>query len=107
MVWLAPIVITAKIIMHSLWFLKVSWDEELPLDISNRWQTWLQDLHYICLIKIPCWSGYAPQSELLEIHGFADASKFAYGAVIYLRLIQSQNVLVTHTSSGQNASSSS
>ena len=63
--------------MQSLWILKVSWDEELSLDISNRWQTWLQDLHSISLIKIPRWSGYTPQSELLEIHGFADASKFA------------------------------
>ena len=85
--WLAPIVITAKIIMQSLWILKVSWDEELPLDISTRWQTWLQDLHSISLIKMPRWSGYTPQCELLEIHGFADASKFAYGAVVYLRLM--------------------
>ena len=37
--WLAPVVITAKIILQSLWILKLSWDEELPLDISNRWQT--------------------------------------------------------------------
>ena len=80
--WLAPIVITAKIIMQSLWILKVSWDEQLSLDISIHWQTWLQDLHPISLIKIPCWSGYSPHCELLEIHGFADASKFAYGAVI-------------------------
>ena len=50
--WLAPIVITAKIIMQSLWILNVSWDEELPLDISNRWQTWLQDRHSISLIKL-------------------------------------------------------
>ena len=37
--WLAPIVITAKIIMQALWLLKFGWDEELPLHISNRWQT--------------------------------------------------------------------
>ena len=49
----------------------------------------------ICHIRIPRWSGFTPQCELLEIHGFADASKFAYGAVIYLRLIHSQEVLVT------------
>ena len=86
--WLAPIVITAKIIMQSLWILKVSWDEELPLDISKRWHTWLQDLRSISLIKIPRWSGYRPHCELLEIHEFVDASKFAYGTVIYLCLIQ-------------------
>ena len=73
--------------MQSLWILKVSWDEELPLDISNRWQTWLQNLHFISHIKIPRWSGFTPHCELVEAHGFADASKFAYGAVIYLRLI--------------------
>ena len=74
---------------------KVGWDDELPLDISNRWQIWLQDLLTISHIKIPRWSGYTPNCDLLEIHGFVDASNFAYGAVIYLRLIQTQNVLVT------------
>ena len=93
--WLASIIITAKIITQSLWILKVSWDKELPLDISNRWQIWLQDLHSVSLIKIPCWSRYTPHCELLEIHGFADASKFAYGAVIYLRLTQTQEVLAS------------
>ena len=56
--WLAPVVITAKIIMQSLWILKVSWDEELPLDISNRWQSWLQELQYISHIRIPRWSRF-------------------------------------------------
>ena len=55
----------------------------------------MQDLHSISLIKIPRWSGYTPQCEFLEIHGSADASKFAYDAVIYLRIIQNKNVLVT------------
>ena len=55
----------------------------------------MQDLSSISEINIPRWSGYSPQCELLEIHGFADASKFAYGAVDYLRLIQTQEVLVT------------
>ena len=68
--------------MQSLWILKVSWDEELSLDFSNRWQTWLQDLHFISLLKIPRWNGYTPQCELLKIHGFADASKFEYNAEI-------------------------
>ena len=92
--WFAPIVITVNI-MQFLWILNISWDEELSRDISNRWQTWLQDIHSISLIKIPRWIGYTPYCELIEIHGFADASKFVYGAIIYLRLIQTQDLLVT------------
>ena len=75
--------------------LKVGWDEDFPYEISDRWQNWLQDLSSISEIKIPRWSGYSLQCELLEIPGFADASKFAYGAVVYLRLIQTQEVPVT------------
>ena len=45
--------ITAKIIMQSLWILKVGWDEELPHEITNRWQNWLQDLPSISENKIP------------------------------------------------------
>ena len=67
--WLAPIVIPAKIIMQSLCLIKVGWDDELPLDISNRWQTWLQDLHTISHIKIPRWNVYTPNCDLLEIRG--------------------------------------
>ena len=93
--WLTPILINTKIIIQSLWILKVDWDEELPLDISNRWQTWLQDLHSISHIKIPRWSGFTPHCELIEVHGFVDASKFARGAVIYLRKTQNQDVLDT------------
>ena len=55
----------------------------------------MHDLPSIAENRIPCWSGFTPHCELIEVHGFADASKFAYGAVIYLRLIQNQNVLVT------------
>ena len=75
--WMTLIVITTKIIMQSRWIPKGSWDEELPFDIHNCWQTWLQDLHLSL--------EYIPHCELLEIHGFADASEFAYGAVILKR----------------------
>ena len=55
----------------------------------------MQDLHFISHIKIPRWSGFTSHCELVKVHGFADVSKFAYGAVIYLRLIKNQDVLVT------------
>ena len=63
--WLAPVVITANIIMQSLLVFKVGWDEDLSDEISDRWQNWLQDLSSISEIKIPRWSGNSFQCDRL------------------------------------------
>ena len=93
--WLFPVVVMAKIIMQSLWLLKTGWEETSPPDLTKRWQNWLLELPSIRRIKIPCWIEYTSQTELIEIHGFADDSKFAYGAVDYPRLIYNQTVSIT------------
>ena len=64
--WLAPVVITAKIIMQSLWIRKVGWDEELPYEISNRWQNWLHDLPSIAENRIPRCIGSPLIANLLK-----------------------------------------
>ena len=39
-------------------------------------------------LRVPRWNGYFPSVEVIEIHGFADASKLAYGASLYLRMVK-------------------
>ena len=47
-------------------------------------------------IRIPKWLGFSPgEASAIEIHGFTDASSKVYGAVIYLRVIIENRVLVT------------
>ena len=84
--WLGPLIVQAKILMQSLWLLKVDWDDTLPEDIVCKWLTWVKELPHISKIRIPRWTGFTPQTCMIELHGFADASKLAYGAVLYLRL---------------------
>ncbi|XP_046605012.1 uncharacterized protein LOC124297744 [Neodiprion virginianus] len=83
--WLSPITIRAKIFMQELWALGFDWDEPLSASLSSRWIDFLQDLQGISAITIPRRIGSSSASLGIEIHGFADASRSALGAVIYAR----------------------
>ncbi|XP_046388265.1 uncharacterized protein LOC124157511 [Ischnura elegans] len=83
--WIAPVIITAKIFLQKLWLLKIDWDEPLPRTEAEQWETCYSDLPQITNIKVPRRLGYSATMNVIELHGFADASKSAYGAVLYLR----------------------
>ncbi|XP_046387356.1 uncharacterized protein LOC124156925 [Ischnura elegans] len=83
--WLAPIVILAKIFLQKLWLIKIGWDEELCQSDADFWQTYYGKLSQVSNIKIPRWLGFSNSNNTLQLHGFADASKSAYAAVLYLR----------------------
>lgn len=80
--WLSPVIITAKIFLQQLWINRIDWDVELNLSSLKS-------------IKISRWLRYKPNATLYELHGFADASKFAYGAVVYLRIVDGNKVFVS------------
>lgn len=83
--WLAPIVITAKIIMQQIWQDNTAWDECLnPLTLI-KWQKFLQFYDNINKIRIPRWINFSPSAKI-EFHGFSDASEKAYSAVLYARV---------------------
>ncbi|XP_043478769.1 uncharacterized protein LOC122509074 [Leptopilina heterotoma] len=86
--WISPILIIAKIIIQDLWIRHLDWDETLPDDLSVRWKSYCNELNNVQKITIPRWTGLTSH-DVIEIHGFADASSRAYAAVVYLRI---QNV---------------
>ena len=83
--WLAPVIITAKILMQDLWKQSVRWDELLPPTMMVRWQRFQDDLPEIKQIRIPRWLGMRG-TQPIQIHGFADASQKGYAAVVYICL---------------------
>ena len=93
--WLAPVVIVAKMLMQSLWLLKIGWDENLPPDITESWNVWQNQLPELNRLKLPRSSQFSHDADFIEIHGFADACKQAYAAVIYLRILKGSQVYVT------------
>lgn len=82
---LEPATITAKLFLQKLWLLKLGWDDPLPDDELRNRNIWVGELPLLTHLEIPRWLGYAASCESLQIHGFADANKLAYGAVLYLR----------------------
>lgn len=83
--FVAPVMITPKIILRRLHQLKLEWDSPVPEIIRREWSEWQVQLSLLTTIRIPRWLGVAPVGNYI-LHGFADASESAYGAVIYIRL---------------------
>ncbi|XP_060879186.1 uncharacterized protein LOC132951391 [Metopolophium dirhodum] len=82
---LGPVIIIAKIIMQSLWQLKINWDDVLPDNICAEWQRYRGGLPSLNNLRIPRKIISTEIVVSAEIHGFADASEKAYGACLYLR----------------------
>lgn len=82
--WLAPVIISAKIMFQQLWLKGLEWDDALPEDVCQAWIHYRSLLPILENIKIPRWINTTKSSNV-ELHGFCDASLKAYAAVIYIR----------------------
>ncbi|XP_014215081.1 uncharacterized protein LOC106644193 [Copidosoma floridanum] len=92
--WLAPTVISAKAFMQSLWLLKLSWDEPIQELIVQDWLAWYKELPALSKVKVPRWNGVTDDMVKWELHCFADASKTAYAAVMYSRVVNNNGEVI-------------
>lgn len=83
--YLGPAIILAKIIMQRIWERRIGWDGLVSTDIAHDWTQWQKQLPELTDIKIPRWLGTGKDVGF-SLHGFADASERAYGAVVYVRV---------------------
>ncbi len=91
----SPFTIQAKLILQEAWKRRLPWDVSLPDNLMSTWSSWVEGLatvrdHAIARPYFEC------PSVFLSLHGFADASDRAYGAVLYLRAVQADGSI--HTS---------
>lgn len=85
----SPATLSPKLWLQELWKAKISWDAEVDEEISKRFRSWTASLPNLLEIEIPRWTKM--QGEAIEdvtIHTFVDASKVAYAAVVYSRVVQ-------------------
>ncbi|XP_075156248.1 uncharacterized protein LOC142229564 [Haematobia irritans] len=83
--WLAPVVITAKVLMQQLWLDEIEWDDHLKPLTLIKWKTFVKKYKDIDTIRIPRWIKYSPACKI-ELHGFCDSSEMAYAAVLFARV---------------------
>ncbi|GFX71064.1 uncharacterized protein TNCV_3648291 [Trichonephila clavipes] len=81
---MAPVISKAKIFFQRLWRSKLEWNDLLPAEEYREWQQFLVSLENINNIEIPRRILVA-FPEVIEIHGFADASERCYGAAVYCK----------------------
>lgn len=89
--FLSPLTFTVKRLIQHLWTLKLEWDDEPPMDICCRWERYQSELKSLAPLQISR-TFDACNVVRREVHGFCDASKLGYGAVIYLRVVTPDNV---------------
>ncbi|GFR32158.1 integrase catalytic domain-containing protein [Trichonephila clavata] len=94
---LGPFVIKLKCLLQDLWTLGVDWDYELPPKLRHKWQQWSSEVEGLTEIKIPRFYLGDVDQELssVDIHCFSDASKSAYGTILYLRFVTCNNKIET------------
>ncbi|XP_063838111.1 uncharacterized protein LOC135087201 [Ostrinia nubilalis] len=91
--WITPCIILAKAMIQKLWITGIGWDEEVPKELMKEWCAYRNELMSITDVKIPRWVETRANDVKRELHGFCDASKIAYAAVVYLRIIDSDGIV--------------
>ena len=81
----SPISLKLRLLMQSLWALKLSWDEQADNETKSTFLSLSNELKALQEFQI---SRSLRPVEILkeaELHGFCDGDELAYGAVIWLR----------------------
>lgn len=92
---LSPIIVHGKILMQDIWSEKLDWDEPLPASLAKQWTWFFTQISDLSQISFP--RHVKTKGHVVELHGFSDAAKRAYGAVVFIRTVDEQGVQFKYT----------
>ena len=83
--FLSPFTVRAKILMQEIWIAGTDWDDPLLDETNRKVQMWFGELEELQRIKVPRSLQRRDAVKSTSLHTFVDASKSAYGGVVYVR----------------------
>ena len=86
--FVAPVTLSAKLILQSLCRKGLQWDEPIPDCEAKQWAEWDESLSHLSTVRIPrCIKPATIGIEFsVELHHFADGSEKAYGTASYVKV---------------------
>ncbi len=95
--WYTPATISLKILLQRIWQMGLEWDEALPQDLCNTWKLWREELPLITEHSLSrCYFLADKTIQMLQLHGFCDASQLSIAAVVYVRAMYSDSQVSVH-----------
>jgi len=87
--------IKGMILLQSVWWSGIGWDDFIPADIYGDWKSWLSQLEKITAIRIARRYGTNERGANIQLHTFVDASSEGYCAICYFRVRVGDKVTVS------------
>lgn len=94
---IASFSVRSKLILQCVWTKGVEWNEEISMEVSLKWNQWVQELSELEHLHIPrCYSDLPlSQNAKVELHAFGDASEVGYASAFYLRFFHEDGKVST------------
>ncbi|XP_049866290.1 uncharacterized protein LOC126366989 [Pectinophora gossypiella] len=83
--WLAPLTTKLKLLFQTVWKDELNWDDKVSDKIQREWTKIKEELHCLKQHEVPRWIR-SHKGDVIELHGFCDASIEAYACVVYARV---------------------
>ena len=82
--WLSPITLELKHLMQRVWQCQITWDEQLPTELTAAYMDWRTKLEALKGIRIQRFCLSMEQRDKVTLHAFCDASEKGYAACVYV-----------------------
>ena len=84
-------------LLQDMWTAGIDWDDELMEPLTTFARVWLAELLQLQKIQVPrCLWNEGTIADTRSLYTFVDASKNAYGAVVYARYQNSDGTFSTN-----------
>ena len=83
---ISPVMVMLRMLLQELCLNKSQWDDTIPQDRNLRLQKWMTDLQRVDNVRVNRYYFRRQKTKVKSavLHGFGDASRGAYCAVVYL-----------------------